>query len=207
MSYVLNYISEGEHQRQDFKMRVDDSRKLARTFAAFANSDGGRLLIGVKDNGQVCGVNAEEEVHMLEAAARFYCKPPVDFTIQAWKVEHRTVLEINVSCSSDKPHIACNEENEWKAYIRLGDKNLIAPAVLLELWKSKDDDRPQRYFHTEKEKRIFTALENNSGLSLSQLVRITKIQRPIMIKLLARFIRWDLMKMDLNQENPTYCLK
>jgi hypothetical protein len=207
MSYVLNYISEGEHQQQDFKMRVDDSKKLARTFAAFANSDGGRLLIGVKDNGQVCGVNAEEEVHMLEAAARFYCKPPVDFNIQAWKVEHRTVLEVNVPFSSDKPHIACNEENEWKAYIRLGDKNLVAPAVLLELWKGNDDDRPQRYFHTEKEKRIFTALESNTGLSLSQLVRITRIQRPVMIKLLARFIRWDLMKMEFNQENPTYSLK
>ena len=68
MSYVLQMIEEGEHQSQDFKMRVDDARKIARTIVAFANSDGGRLLIGVKDNGGIVGVRAEEEVHVIEMA-------------------------------------------------------------------------------------------------------------------------------------------
>ena len=49
-------IAEGEHQQQDFKTRIDDSRKIARTLVAFANADGGRMLIGVKDNGTVSGV-------------------------------------------------------------------------------------------------------------------------------------------------------
>ena len=50
MSYVQQMIEEGE-QTQDFKMRIDDAAKIARTLVAFANTDGGRLLIGVKDNG------------------------------------------------------------------------------------------------------------------------------------------------------------
>ena len=62
-------IAEGEHQQQDFKTRIDDSRKIARTLVAFANADGGRLLIGVKDNGTVSGVRVDEELHMVEAAA------------------------------------------------------------------------------------------------------------------------------------------
>ena len=61
MSYVLTYISEGEHLKQDFKMRIDDAQKIARSLVAFANTSGGRLLIGVKDNGNVCGVRPEEE--------------------------------------------------------------------------------------------------------------------------------------------------
>ena len=44
---VLSWIEEGEHQQQDFKFEVSDSRKIARTLSAFANTDGGRLLIGV----------------------------------------------------------------------------------------------------------------------------------------------------------------
>ena len=67
-------IAEGEHQQQDFKTRIDDSRKIARTLVAFANADGGRLLIGVKDNGTVSGVRVDEELHMVEAAAEMYCQ-------------------------------------------------------------------------------------------------------------------------------------
>ena len=50
------WIGEGEHQRQDFKYKITDSAKLARTISAFANTDGGRLLIGVRDDGVLCGV-------------------------------------------------------------------------------------------------------------------------------------------------------
>ena len=41
-------IEQGEHQQLDFKFEVSDSKKIARTLSAFANTDGGRLLIGVE---------------------------------------------------------------------------------------------------------------------------------------------------------------
>ena len=49
--YIHALIAEGEHQQQDFKFEISDARKIAKTLSAFANTDGGRLLIGVKDNG------------------------------------------------------------------------------------------------------------------------------------------------------------
>jgi len=56
--YIQKLIEEGEHQRLDFKFEITDARRLARTLVAFANTDGGRLLIGVKDNGAVAGVRS-----------------------------------------------------------------------------------------------------------------------------------------------------
>ena len=53
---------------------------------AFANTDGGTLLIGVKDNGNVSGVNSDEEYYMLEGAARHYCKPEVKFIVTRWEI-------------------------------------------------------------------------------------------------------------------------
>jgi len=47
--YLQTLIREGEHQQQDFKYRVSDAMKLAKSVSAFANTDGGRLLIGVRD--------------------------------------------------------------------------------------------------------------------------------------------------------------
>ena len=48
--YLKDLISGGENQQLDFKYCVSDSRKIAKTLVAFSNSDGGKLLIGVKDN-------------------------------------------------------------------------------------------------------------------------------------------------------------
>jgi predicted HTH transcriptional regulator len=45
---LYKLIEEGEHQQQDFKYCINDSKKIAKSLVAFANTDGGRLLIGVK---------------------------------------------------------------------------------------------------------------------------------------------------------------
>ena len=67
--YIYALIAEGEHQQQDFKFEISDARKIAKTLSAFSNTDGGRLLIGVKDNGKIAGVRSDEEQYMIEAAA------------------------------------------------------------------------------------------------------------------------------------------
>lgn len=66
--YLLQLIREGEHQQQDFKYRVADACKLAKSVSAFANTDGGRLLIGVRDDGNLSGVRSEEEIYMMHQA-------------------------------------------------------------------------------------------------------------------------------------------
>ena len=76
--YLLTLIREGEHQQQDFKYRVSDACKLAKSVSAFANTDGGRLLIGVRDDGVLSGVRSEEEIYMMHQAAYKYCRPEAD---------------------------------------------------------------------------------------------------------------------------------
>jgi predicted HTH transcriptional regulator len=81
---LLQMISEGEHVHQDFKFAITDTKKIARSIAAFANTEGGRLLIGVKDNGKIAGVESDEEYYMIEAAANIYCKPAIPFMVKTW---------------------------------------------------------------------------------------------------------------------------
>ena len=90
--YIHSLIAEGEHQQQDFKFEISDARKIAKSLSAFANTDGGRLLIGVKDNGRIAGVRSEEEKYMIEAAAQLYCIPEVEYTLQTFIVEGKQVL-------------------------------------------------------------------------------------------------------------------
>ena len=71
-NYIQNLILEGEHEHQDFKYQISDARKIARSISAFANNSGGRLLVGVKDNGNIAGVSSDEEIYMIEQAAQMY---------------------------------------------------------------------------------------------------------------------------------------
>ena len=90
--YLQRLISEGEHQQQDFKYRITDARKLAKSVSAFANTDGGRLLIGVRDDGNMSGVRSEEEIYMMHQAALRYCRPEASIKFDTYHVEGHTVV-------------------------------------------------------------------------------------------------------------------
>ncbi len=55
-------IDSGEGYNVEFKVRVPSKvRELTEEVCAFANADGGYLLIGVDDNGQIIGTNLEND--------------------------------------------------------------------------------------------------------------------------------------------------
>ena len=140
-SHLKNLILTGEHQQLDFKFEISDSRKIAKTLVAFSNSDGGKLLIGVKDNGRIAGVRTDEEFFMVQAAADMYCKPAVTFESKRWVVEGKTVLEVTIPKGKNLPYLAETEPNKWLAYIRVKDENILATTVHLRVWRNKTHDK------------------------------------------------------------------
>ena len=123
------------YYEQDFKFAINDSAKIARTLSAFSNTDGGRLLIGVKDNGKIRGIQSEEEYYMIESAALRYCRPVVSFDFRKWTVEGKSILEVYIPPVQEKPVLARENESRWLAYIRVGDQNILANHILLQVWK------------------------------------------------------------------------
>lgn len=109
-NYLLSLIREGEHQQQDFKYRVSDACKLAKSVSAFANTDGGRLLIGVRDDGNLSGVRSEEEIFMMHQAAYKYCQPEASIKFDTYHVEGRTIVIATVSPSDKRPIRAKDED-------------------------------------------------------------------------------------------------
>lgn len=139
-SKLVSLIEQGEHQQQDFKYAITDSKKIARSLAAFANTDGGRLLLGVKDNGSIVGVKTEEEYYMIEAAAQMYCKPQVAFTVQKWKEKGNTVLEIIVEKSKEELHAAPNNNGKYMVYTRVADQNLLVNKIYIDAFNKRKRD-------------------------------------------------------------------
>lgn len=192
--YIHTLIAEGEHQQQDFKFEISDARKIAKTLSAFANTHGGRLLIGVKDNGKIAGVRSEEEVYMIEAAAQLYCQPEVHCSMQTFHVGGRSVLMVQIDESETKPIYAKDETGKPLAYLRIKDENILATPVHLRVWQQSGSPAGELIQYTEREQLLLDLLEQNQSLSLNRYCRQTGISRRAAEHLLAKFIRFGIVE-------------
>lgn len=192
--YIYTLIAEGEHQQQDFKFEISDACKIAKTISAFANTEGGRLLIGVKDNGRIAGVRSEEEKYMIEAAAELYCSPTVNYSMQTHQVEGRTILIVQIEESDQKPIYAKDESGKYLAYLRIKDENILATPVHLRVWQQSGNPLGELIEYTEREHLLLDLLKENDQLSLNRYCRLAHISRRAAEHLLAKFIRYDIVE-------------
>jgi predicted HTH transcriptional regulator len=206
-SHIQTLIEQGEHQRLDFKFEISDSRKIARSISAFSNTDGGTLLIGVKDNGAVSGIRSEEEIYMAEASAKMYCKPVVDFRATQWNEAGKTVLELKIPKMHDAICYAENPDGKWLAYVRVNDNNFVANPVQMRVWKRKLKAEPTHIVYTESEKILLDFLTHQPSISLSKFCSIAHISRNSAETKLVNLIMLDIIEMFYEEENVHYRIK
>ena len=187
--YLSRLISEGEHQQQDFKYRVSDALKLAKSISAFANTDGGRLLIGVRDDGHLSGVRSEEEIFMMHQAAYRYCRPESSIKFDTYHVDGRTIVVATVPPSERRPVCVVDEQGERRAYIRIADENIVASPVHLAIWREAQRAQGAVMTYTDVVRHLLDAMQVQR-LTLNQLVRRSELPRKKVIALLARLIRF-----------------
>ncbi len=170
-------IKEGEGLNLDFKHSINDSKKIARSLVAFANTNGGSLLIGVRDNGSIAGISSDEEYYMIETASIVYCKPNVEFTYKNWKIDGKNVLEIIVLPSENKPHKAPDNNNEYKAFIRVKDENFVASKIITDVWKRQQKGfKGVKLVFDDVVETLLNEITENGNITKSQLIRITGIK-------------------------------
>lgn len=158
--YIHRLIEEGEHEHQDFKFQISDARKIARSLSAFANNDGGRLLIGVKDNGVVAGVRSEEDIYMIEAAARTYCRPEVEVNVTAFLCEEgAVVIRASIARAQRRPVYVREEGDRLKAYIRVADENIVVPELMLRTWERAEWPEGELLTFSAAERMLLQMLE------------------------------------------------
>lgn len=203
---LLKLIQQGEHQTQDFKYCINDSRKIARSLVAFANTDGGRLLIGVKDNGRIAGVRSEEEYYMVESAARIYSKPPIPFTTRQHTVDGKTVLEVVIEPSADKPHFARDDDGTWRAWFRKDDENRLAGKVMIEVWKKQKSREGILINYSDAEKILLDFLEKNEKISVSKYARIAHLSYKQAEQTIICFRALDILKDHIGDERIEYSI-
>ncbi len=157
---IHDLIEQGEHEHQDFKYSISDARKIARSISAFANNDGGRLLIGVKDNGNIAGVRNEEDIYVVEQAAQMYCSPAQDVTFDAFKVDGGLiVIRATIARATQRPVQVLEADGRRRAYYRVADENIAAHPLMVRAWQMKNSAHNSVFTLSDAETALLSALD------------------------------------------------
>lgn len=192
---LAKLIAEGEGQNLDFKKTISSARKIARTLAAFANTKGGSLLIGVKDNGKVTGVRSgEEEVFMIDTAANVFCQPAVHYVYVQHDYKGLPVVQVIVPQGTQAPYKAQNDEGELKTYLRLSDQTVLASTVMHEVLVQQAKGEGAHLQFTDTERQLLRTLDAEGRATLEHLCQRLHIKRYQLVKILANLILAGLVR-------------
>ncbi len=175
-SDLKNLIQTGESTFLEFKHSVASPEKIAREMAAFANTKGGTILIGVEDNGEILGVEGyHEEEFWLNQAAAEECVPEIPIEIELLNVGERDVLIVKVPEAIEKP-IYVKGKQTRQVYVRLKDESVVASDEYIEVLKQNSSDEGVTFEYGEKEQQLFRFLNEYGDITVkrfSLLISVT----------------------------------
>lgn len=198
-------IFEGEGVKLDFKKTITSCEKIARTMVSYANNKGGRLLIGVADDGTIKGVKSEdEERYMITKAAHLYSRPALEPVFEEVYIDDKLVLIVDIAESTTKPHYALAEDGKWWVYVRVKDKSILASKIVVDVLKRSSGSEGVLIEYSDNEKALLEYLEKTARITINECCELLKIGRKKAQKLLVDLILSGIIRINTTEKEEFY---
>lgn len=185
---LLTMILKGEDSFTEFKDEKVHPDDLAAEMVAFSNTEGGTLVIGVSDKGEIVGLKDwDKTMQRLANVASQNCEPPVYFIVEKVTIEDKNILVVKIPKGPQRPY----RTNRGIYYVRVGSsKRQATREELLRLYQAGRaiyydelpvpgtslDDLDLLYFRKFFEDFYQTRLED---FSLPKLLENMKVLTPL----------------------------
>lgn len=169
---LKNLIQTGEGSHLEFKRTIPSIKKIAREIAAFANSRGGTILVGVDDNGTVPGIREYfEEEYLLYKAAYELCVPEVPIKIELVHSGPVDVMVVRVPESTQKPVFNKNKKKRL-VYVRRKDASVLASDEYTEVLKQQHSAEGVTFEYGKNEQMLFRYLNEYGEITVSSFANL-----------------------------------
>ncbi len=133
---------ERESSTLELKRELPKSDQIIKTVIGFCNQNGGKLVIGVDNNGTIVGMaegDIQQAMEYLDKSIHEASQPPIIPQIYAQTIGSKTILIIEVCAGMNKPYFKKSDGLDKGTYIRLGRSTLLANADMIEelKWQSR----------------------------------------------------------------------
>jgi predicted HTH transcriptional regulator len=202
---IKKTIFEGEGVTLDFKKTITSCEKIARTMVSFANNKGGRLLIGVADDGSIKGVKSEdEERYMITRAAQMFSKPALEPVFEEIYVDDKLVLVVEIQESDTKPHYALAEDGKWWVYVRVKDKSVLASKIVVDVLRHSADNQGVLIEYSTKEKALLQYLDEKQRINVQEYCKLLKMSRRSAQRILVNMVLSGVLRIHTTEKEEYY---
>ena len=199
-------VSHGESARLEFKRKAAYPDKIVREMIAFANAQGGILLVGIGDDGQLAGLkHPEGESHVIQQSLR-KCQPRLPVTETFIPIgSTRYVIQYHVAESRNKPHYFLDGEKK-EAYIRVNDQSIRASREVREIARRSQYRKDIRFHYGEHEKFLMRYLDTNPAITLKEFMQVSGLKRFYASKKLVLLVLANVLQITPHEKGDLFSL-
>ena len=102
---IKELIARGEGYHLEFKEENESNEGFAKTLVCFTNTDGGKILVGIDNNGNTKGVSDIDKIMLrIDDVAINRCENPVSILQETVQIDDKTIVIVNVPKGSQRPY-------------------------------------------------------------------------------------------------------
>jgi len=181
---IRKTLKQGEDSKNQFKKNITNSKALAAEMIAYSNSGGGKLFIGVNDDGSIAGLTKEDICRLnqlISNTASDNVQPPISPISTNITIDNKIIIIVEIKNGINKPYQTKdgvfwvkNGADKRKATSREEIQRLFQSSGLIQADEILTNnatiaDLDLDYFRTFFEQRYGEPLDNQK-LELSQIV-------------------------------------
>lgn len=199
-------VTEGEGLQLEFKRKATYPEKIVRELIAFANTEGGTLLIGVDDDKSIPGVKyPDEESHVVREALVHGCKPALTYNETLISIsENRYVIRFDVPPSPKRPHYLTLDGAARTTFVRVLDKSIKASIEMEEIVRRSKKNRDTRFVFAEHEKKLLEYLSHHPSISLAHFRTFSGLNRFQASRKLILLVLANVLKITASEKGDLY---
>lgn len=206
LQQLQGLVAHGEGVTLEFKRKATYPEKILREIIAFANTQGGILLIGVSDDKTIPGLKYPEgESHVIHEVLK-KCKPKIEFTETFILVgNNRTVIQYDIFESRRKPHfMEINSVREF--FVRREDQSIKASREVQEIIRRSQRKKDIKFHFGDHEKNLFQYLDANETITLQNFVALSGLKKLFASKKLILLVLAGVLRFIPHEKGDLYSL-
>jgi predicted HTH transcriptional regulator len=200
-------VAGGEGLHLEFKRKASDPEKIVRELVAFANTEGGTLLVGVADDGSIPGIKyPEEESFVIRQAILKQVRPMLRFSEEVIAVAPaRYVLAYHIQAGKRLPY-QIKQTNGLVCYVRINDQSIKASAEMRAVLRQRHRRHNRLIRYGEHEQLLMQHLARNHTITLQDFANLTKLSRKKASRKLVHLVLANLLKLTPTGKGDVYSL-
>lgn len=196
-------VKTGEGTYLEFKRVISSPEKIAKELAAFANTRGGTMLIGVDDDQKLVGIDSYyEQEFLLDKAVNYCCIPPLNVKVETVPYKEREIIVVYVNESEHKP-VYVEQDGKRSVYIRERDKSVQASREVENVLKNATSTSGITFEYGPNEQKLFRYLNEYQRISVREFSNLVNISQRRSGRILVNLVSAGVLRL-FNHEKKEY---